>query len=382
MKKIVVLAAFVAASMGIYAQMTPEAVMASVPEMPSNAQMLEYYRLSSEPAGNGVPDPNAINTFIEAWNEQQKQNDEAIKKSVGAPMREDVRKSKVAGTNKTVGQLEHMSDAEAQAMAKAAMSKRMAGLGLSDADMAKLQSGNLSEAEQQALANKMMAAQTGGMNMRDVQAMQNMTDEQRAEYMEMTGLGESVSKKIDADKGKRAQNQKTFELINAMQDKDRQAMVLKDKVADRKKETREAGRKLYKQKYEKTIAQLEDEKRKAIADGALEEKYADEDAPRVKAAEKRFNAAMVQEWKTMCQFYGEYIPMWRGAVMEGLDIIKSQILPLMREKEKIVDQLYSITNDPGYATGQMYPMIAAQLYYELSREVVDFELKLDEEKED
>ena len=43
MKKIIILAALVAANLWTYAQMTPEAIMGAVPTMPTSAQMLDYY---------------------------------------------------------------------------------------------------------------------------------------------------------------------------------------------------------------------------------------------------------------------------------------------------------------------------------------------------
>ena len=194
MKKIIILAALVAANLWTYAQMTPEAIMGAVPTMPTSAQMLDYYRVDNNPNGNGAPSDNVITTFLEAWEEAR--NNIQENNPTGDIIKKRAMNSKVGGgINKTAAQVKNMSDAEAQAMAMAAMDKKMAGLGLSQADMAKLQSGNLSEAEQQALVDKIMAAQTGGINTRDIQAMQNMSDEERMDYMQMTGLAESGNKK-------------------------------------------------------------------------------------------------------------------------------------------------------------------------------------------
>ena len=49
MKKILLVAALLTA-MTARAQMTPEAIMGSVPTMPSTAEMLQYYSRTTKPA--------------------------------------------------------------------------------------------------------------------------------------------------------------------------------------------------------------------------------------------------------------------------------------------------------------------------------------------
>ena len=94
----------------------------------------------------------------------------------------------------------------------AAMNKQLAGYGISQKDLARMQSGQMSEAEMAALASKMMEKQTGGLNMRDIQAMENMTDEERMDYMQQTGLAESTSKKMQETKPKQAAQKHRAEL--------------------------------------------------------------------------------------------------------------------------------------------------------------------------
>ena len=352
MKKIIILAALVAANLWTYAQMTPEAIMGAVPTMPTSAQMLDYYRVDNNPNGNGAPSDNVITTFLEAWEEAR--NNIQVNNPTGDIIKKRAMNSKVGGgINKTADQVKNMSDAEAQAMAMAAMDKKMAGLGLSQADMAKLQSGNLSEAEQQALVDKIMAAQTGGINTRDIQAMQNMSDEERMDYMQMTGLAESGNKKIK-------ENQLT------------------DKIQDKKKEAREAGIKLYKQKYEQQYAQLEAAARKEITGPCGWEKYRDEDKPKVLASCERLEAVLKQQYDLMCRFYSEYIPMWRDAVTDGMDMARAQLMPLAKRREKIGKELYEIGHEAEYATYEIFPFTAANTYFELSRDVVDFKLDFSE----
>ena len=377
MKKIVILAALVAANLWTYAQMTPEAIMGAVPTMPTSAQMLDYYRVDNNPNGNGAPSDNVITTYLEAWEEAR--NNIQENNPTGDIIKKRAMSSKVGGgINKTADQVKNMSDAEAQAMAMAAMNKKMAGLGLSQADMAKLQSGNLSEAEQQALVDKIMAAKTGGINTRDIQAMQNMSDEQRMDYMQMTGLAESGNKKIKENQPKLAANQHRADLLMEGQKIDLQMKELTDKIQDKKKEAREAGIKLYKQKYEQQYAQLEAAARKEITGPCGWEKYRDEDKPKVLASCERLEAVLKQQYDLMCRFYSEYIPMWRDAVTDGMDMARAQLMPLAKRREKIGKELYEIGHEAEYAAYEIFPFTAANTYFELSRDVVDFKLDFSE----
>ena len=378
MKKIIVMAALVAANLLAYAQMTPEAIMGSVPTMPSTAQMLNYYRVANNPNGNGAPSNNVISNFLEAWEAARKNIDE--NNPTGDNIEHKIRNSKVgSGIDKTVDEVENMSEAEQEAMAMAAINKRMASYGLSQADLAKMQSGNLSEAEQQALVNKMMAAQTGGMTTRDVQAMQNMSDEERMEYMQMTGLAESGSKKIKENQPKLAASQRRADLLMEGQKIDQQMKELTDKILmSKKKEAREAGMKLYKQKYKAQYDQLETAALNEIKGPCGWEKYTQEDRPKVEASCARLEAVRKQQYDLMCRFYSEYIPMWRNSVMGRMDMARAQLMPLAKQREKIGKELYEMGHEASYAAYDIYTFIAANTYFDLSRDVVDFELNFSE----
>ena len=377
MRKIFLMAALVAANLLAYAQMTPEAIMGAVPTMPSTAQMLNYYRVANDPYGNGAPSNNVISNFLEAWEAARKNIDE--NNPTGDNIEHKVRNSKVgSGIDKTVDEVENMSEAEQEAMAMAAISKRMASYGLSQADMAKMQSGNFSEADQQALVNKMMAAQTGGMTTRDVQAMQNMSDEERMEYMQMTGLAESGSKKIKENQPKLAANQHRAELLMEGQKIDQQMKELTDKIVGRNKEAREAGMKLYKQKYKAQYDQLEAAALNEIKGPCGWEIYTDEDKPKVEASCRRLESLRKQQYDLMCRFYSEYIPMWRNAVTGGMDMARAQLMPLAQRREKITKELYEMGHEASFAMYDVYTFTAANTYFDLSRAVVDFELDFSE----
>ena len=379
MKKILLVAALLTA-MTARAQMTPEAIMGSVPTMPSTAEMLQYYSDYTNPNGEGVPDPNVISNFLEAW-EEARRNIDANNKT-GDVIQRRVMNSKVGnGTNKSVKEVENMSDAEAEAMAKATMNKQLAGYGISQKDLARMQSGQMSEAEMAALASKMMEKQTGGLNMRDIQAMENMTDEERMDYMQQTGLAESTSKKMQENKPKQAAQKHRAELTLEGQKLDRQMYDLSQELNDMKANALSEGRELYNKKYKAQYDQLEERALQALRDGCGWEKFTEEDRPRVEAACKRLEAARDAQHKLMCQYMGEFIPMWRNTITQAMDKCKAQMMPLARQREQIGKALYDMNKEAAYAQYDIFPNIAAMTYFDLSRDVVEFEQVLKEPEE-
>ena len=111
--------------------------------------------------------------------------------------------------------LAQMSKDQQERVAKQAMKGQLAQYGLSEADIKRMQSGKMSQAEQQALANKMMKNMTGGMDMNDVRFMQNMTDKERVQFMQMSGLAESTTAKMKEDMKKSKVSQATAKRVMA-----------------------------------------------------------------------------------------------------------------------------------------------------------------------
>jgi hypothetical protein len=135
------------------------------------------------------------------------------------------------------------------------MKNRMGALGLSQADMVKLQSGNLSEAETLALMGKVMATQTGGLTEKDIEAMSHMTEEQRKDFMQESELvGVSISAKMAADKGKRAKNKQEYQLITKLQALESQIKAVTDDFRNKENQIRQAGYALYERNYKARIA--------------------------------------------------------------------------------------------------------------------------------
>lgn len=353
MKKLFVTLFALAMLLPARAQMTPEAVMAMTPDLPSSAQLLRHWNEHNDPNRKEAPDSDILNEFMDAWRDAQQQINDMQAKSL-AP-----------GAKKTASQASQMSESEAKALAMSTMKGRLSSMGLSQADVAKMQSGNLSEAEQKALADKMMAAQTGGLTTKDVEAMENMSDEQRKEFMEQSGLGASVSKKMNADKGKRAASQKQYQLVTKMTGLAQDEYSLQQKAYGMIETARKEGMDLFNRKYGKADASYLAEMQ-ALAGPAEEDD----------AAAARLRATWTAWFKNRSNFYAEFIPMYRDAVVGAMDCSRAQILPLKRQRKEVMEQLYALTGSAEYALSETVPFEASSMYFELSEKIVDFELEL------
>ena len=349
MKKLFVTLFALAMLLPARAQMTPEAVMAMTPDLPSSAQLLRHWNKHNDPNRKEAPDSDILNEFLEAWRDAQQQINDMQAKSLAPGVRHDVMAGKVGGTKKTASQASQMSESEAKALAMSTMKGRLSSMGLSQADVAKMQSGNLSEAEQKALADKMMAAQTGGLTTKDVEAMENMSDEQRKEFMEQSGLAASVSKKMEADmtgiaQGEYNLQQKAYGMIET---------------------ARKEGMALFNRKYGEADASYRAEMQ-ALAGPAEEDE----------AAAARLRAAWTAWFTNRSRFYAEFIPMYRDAVVGAMDCSRAQILPLKRQRKEVMEQLYALTGSAEYTLSETVPFEASSMYFELSEKIVDFELEL------
>lgn len=376
MKKIIICVAMLFFSIAAFAQMSPEAIMDQVPKMPSVEEMIRYYRETTAPITQNktVTQPNLFSDFMEALKAAKERVQESNDKYAEA-YAQKVKAGKVTGTNLTVEQASNMSDAELEQVAMKKAQSMMGGVGLSAADMAKLQSGNLSEAEQAAMVNKIMQNQTG-LSAADVQKMQNMTDEQRAAYMQQNGRMDAVNAKMAANKGKLQKDQTVANLLTELNKNGKYMASFANLFAEKGENTKKAGLALYDKKYRKTMENLQAALAQAYKDGAGSEKYTEEEAPKVEAANRRAEGITNNMHKTMCEFYGEYIPMWRSHVVNIMNICKTDYLSAARKQKEITDKLYSLTKEAQYANGDIYPFQAASAYLDLSEEITDYELDI------
>ena len=370
MKKIIITLFALAMMLPARAQMTPEAVMGMTPDLPSTAALLNYWKNINDPFYNEYPNSDLLNEFLEAWNAANDQILDMQEKTLAPGMKKNAMAGKVAGTNKTAGEVANMSEAEAKALAMSTMQERLSSMGLSQADFAKLQRSDLSDEEAKAMASKVMAKQTGGLTAKDIEAMSHMTDEQRAAFMQESGLGESMTAKMNADKGKRASSQQQYQLATELISLGQKEHSLQQKAIEIIESARKEGVALFDRKYREADAEYQAEISRANVEAEEAISAAD-----VKAAQARLDAALSAWFSNMSRFYAEYIPMYRDAVAGAMDCCRAQLLPVKRQHKEVMEQLYALTQSAEYALSESVPFEASYLYFELSKKITEFELE-------
>ena len=370
MKKIIITLFALAMMLPVWAQMTPEAVMGMTPDLPSTAALLNYWKNNNDPFHNEYPNSDLLNEFMEAWNAANDQIQDMQEKTLAPGMKKNAMAGLVAGTNKTAGEVANMSEAEAKALAMSSMQGRLSSMGLSQADFAKLQRSDLSDEEAKAMASKVMAKQTGGLTAKDIEAMSHMSDEERAAFMQESGLGASLTAKMNADKGKRASSQKQYQLATELISLGQKEHSLQQKAIGMIESARKEGVALFDRKYRKADAEYQAEISRANVEAEEAISAAD-----VKAAQARLDAALSAWFSNMSRFYAEYIPMYRDAVAGAMDCCRAQLLPVKRQHKEVMEQLYALTRSAEYALSDSVPFEASYMYFELSEKITEFELE-------
>ena len=370
MKKIIITLFALAMMLPAKAQMTPEAVMGMTPDLPSTAALLNYWKNHNDPFHNEYPNSDLLGEFMEAWNAANDQIQDMQEKTLAPGMKKNAMAGLVAGTNKTAGEVANMSEAEAKALAMSTMKGRISSMGLSQADFAKLQGGNLSDEEAMAMASKVMAKQMGGLTAKDIEAMSHMSDEERAAFMQESGLGESMTAKMNADKGKRASSQKQYQLATELISLGQKEHSLQQKAIGMIESAKKEGVALFDRKYRKADAEYQAEISRANVEAEEAISAAD-----VKAAQARLDAALSAWFSNMSRFYAEYIPMYRDAVAGAMDCCRAQLLPVKRQHKEVMEQLYALTRSAEYALSDSVPFEASYMYFELSEKITEFELE-------
>ena len=370
MKKIIITLFALAMMLPAKAQMTPEAVMGMTPDLPSTAALLNYWKNHNDPFHNEYPNSDLLNEFMETWNAANDQIQDMQEKTLAPGMKKNAMAGLVAGTNKTAGEVANMSEAEAKALAMSSMQGRLSSMGLSQADFAKLQRSDLSDEEAKAMASKVMAKQTGGLTAKDIEAMSHMTDEQRAAFMQESGLGESMTAKMNADKGERASSQKQYQLVTELISLGEKEHSLQQKAIGMIESARKEGVALFDRKYREADKQHHEEMHRAtveLEDAIGEAAY--------NAALARLNAALSAWFSNMSRFYAEYIPLYRNAVSGAMDCCRAQLLPVKRQHKEVMEKLYALTRSAEYALSESIPFEASYMYFELSKKITEFELE-------
>ena len=324
------------------AQTTAEDIMALLPKMPSEAEMIKYHREYNAPATENITlaQPQLYTDFLEALREAKEKADEKASE-VGETSKAKLMKGKVAGSDYTVEDFDNMSEAEQEKAAMAIAQKKLAEMGLSLSDLPK-EGEELSEAQKQAIASKVTAKAKSGQLPK--------TNANQAELMmKLQELGTEES---------------------------RLAMTVDDPL----KAAAEECRKLYERDYKAKIDDMMAQQR--ALKYVFMEKYTEEDRPKVEAETKKYNELAVQIWKLQNEFYAKYIPMWRKALLASMDFCKNTLIPIEQQRKEVTEQLYEMTQDANYTMGDTYPLVGAGAYLDQSGKLGEYDdyLKLEGEE--
>ncbi len=350
MKKLIITLALAAVShFNVYAQLTQDAVIAMCPELPSEQAMIEW---AGRPGASVGAEPY-YQKFHEALNEVRRKNEEMKAKThPNRKAEEAASKKKIEGTNVTVGQLDKMSDAQLEAMAKQAVKGRLGNLGVSMADLEAVQSGKMTEKE---LADKMMAKKTGGLTATDVEfiANNNLSAEETQQFMEMAGIDQS---KLQAYAAKGKKDAATMAKVAPLQEKvgrlTRRLNELGQKIVNLRREARAEGIDLWNRLYKKPVETLE----KELADLGIDELNIDKELNRKVKIKEEQHQTYIKEYNS------KYIPIWRNAIIAGLDVIMTEVRPVYKELRDTYAEIYKLTGDPQYDALSKLPGDIAEEY--------------------
>lgn len=342
MKKIIVTLAALALLIPASAQNNARKIISLTPALPTVKDLLEAYKEEYTPYDEYKgPGGRALELFLDKHKDA-----------------EDIISELPSEYTPDVSSLGKMT----QGSAKGAAMGRMSGMGLSAADIQKLQSGELSEEEQLAFANKVMRAQ-GGPTSSDLETISKMMEAQNA------GANPEQAFRSASGKGKNAGLLK----INEM---DRNLLEALKAGDNRKDEARQKGYDLYEKKYRAQVKEIEKGIHQAIMEGALEELPAPGTEARCEAAAKRFQALKKQEFAIECKFYEEYLPIWRSAIAGSMEYYKTEVMKLSEEREAFRAQQLAQTGSTEFMAPAFTPDAVAQQYFDLAKDIADYKLEL------
>lgn len=353
MKKILVSLVALVMLIPAGAQNNASKIFSLTPALPSAKALLEDYKEQHTPYGGyNSPGGNPLQAFLDKHLEAEHQIQE-----LPSDMKPDL---------SSLGRM-NAGSARSSAMGN------LNSMGLSAADIAKLQNENLSEEEQLALANKVMKAQ-GGMTSDDLAKMQKMMEAQNSkvtateeEAAEAARLLSNVKPRSSSVKGN---------ALLQMNEMDRTLIESFKEGDNRKEAARQQGYELYEKKYRSQIIEIEKGLRQAIMEGALDEIPARGTEARCAAAAKRFEQLTKQRFALECKFYEEYLPIWRNAIAGAMEYYKTEVLKLSEEREAFRQQQFAMTGSTEFMAPAFTPEAVAQQYFDLAKDIVDYELEL------
>ena len=379
MKKIfTILAASMLFSVTAFSQVPAEKIISMTPGLPSVTQLLDCYKAAEDPSHETVLEKDYVSDFLEAWDDARSKISDMREASKGTGIPSDIINAQTQGVS--VKQAAGMTEADARKLAQSTMMGRLGSMGLDAGDLAKMQSGNLSEAEQQEMANKVMKSM-GGISIENIQQMQGMTDEQRAAYMQSVDPTGEAARRLAASEAKSAKEKERGAALMNLANYDRNIMDGLKAGGKMKDDARAKGLDIYERKYRARVRELENGMKQAIQDGAFEELPVPGTEARCAAAAERFRQLNYQKFEVLCKFYEEYIPVWRNAISGAMEHYKTKVMDQSRNREAFRSKMFAQTRSTEYAAPAFTPDAIAMEYFEISRDVVDYQLELPSDME-
>lgn len=380
MKKMLFSIVMLTTAMSVKAQMTPEAWIAQFPELPSINQIITEDKAYRNPENEDPEIP--LKDFLESVEGIMKSGAEMMGKIGEGDLlhyKNVLYREKVPGTNVTKGQMAHMSKDQQERVAKQAMKGQLAQYGLSEADIKKMQSGKMSQAEQQALTNKVMAHMTGGMTVDDMRFMQGMTDKERIQFMQMSGLAESTTAKMKEDMKNSKVSQTTAKrIMGAVEEMEHTTKH----VTEHKDLTHimHYGDSLWNRKYKakdealhKRLGQLAaklEELWVGQADGGKDNRAA------MKAVEAQAKQVKQEIWENENAYYAEYIPMYHREIGALLDYVKGTMMSAYRSWKSAYDQAYKETKEAQWMLSEAQITQPVEFYAGFLGAIADYNVKV------
>ena len=236
------------------AQVTPEAVIGLCPQMPTAAELAAINQ-------------DAVDAFVTKISKAIKQAEAANKKQIEASAgkyKSDLNASLKNQYGKSADELEAMSEEQRKSFAESYAKQKLQGAGINKT-VAEIE--KMSDAEKQAMAAQMATNITGlsAADMQKLAKMENMSDEEALAYLQQTGMlgkvqnmGMNISQ---ANIGKNSSNSVSVEKMakNMKTESDYNSEVASF-ISKRKKSREtllESARNLYNTKYRAKIESLE-----------------------------------------------------------------------------------------------------------------------------
>lgn len=334
MRKFFVSMMMLTASIGANAQTAAEKIMNMMPKLPSLAEMIQwekdywYPSMIEDRVGDKV---GPYVPFYEALKSAKEQAQESSRDMVESSVVNKALDSRVGNSKYTVRDFQNMSESEAEEAGKGIANDMLSGMGFSADDIAKMQSGKMSEADQMALASKMM------------------------KHKGLAGSSKVKVQGVNNEKG-----------VMVLADTDRRIGEITKKMLARKTDAIEAGKELYDSKYADRIEAFDEKISPYVA--AAESGTSSE----VTAATAKIKELELQRYALYCEFFEKWLPTWRNAIVDAMNICRNELMPLMVERQMTTESLYQQTKKADYAEGAIYPIQAALTFLELPDDIGDY----------